>query len=112
MVLEAISKTRLSCLTAVSSHLETIKARGRRPSAFIRFSVSGNFGQTLALVFDILHKVSKSLSTGCSKNSPPGEYELMGNQSYTIDIVGLTAEMFLQSELTVIPIFYTILFDV
>ena len=86
--------------------------KSTRPKGFIRFSVCGNSGQTLALVFDILHEVSKSLSIGCSKNSPPGEHKLTGNQSYTINIVGLTIEMFLQSELTVIPIFYAILFDV
>ena len=55
IVLEAISKTRASCLTGVSRHLETIKALGLRPRAFICFSVSGYPGQTLALVFDLLH---------------------------------------------------------
>ena len=34
----------------------TIKALGLRPHAFICFSVSGNPGQTLALMFDILHE--------------------------------------------------------
>ena len=53
IVLEAISKTRASCLTGVSRHLETIKALGLRPRAFIGFSVSRNSGQTLALVFGI-----------------------------------------------------------
>lgn len=56
IVLEVISKTRASCLTGVSRHLETIKALGLRPRAFIRFSMSGNPGQTLALVFDFLHE--------------------------------------------------------
>ena len=58
IVLEAISKTRASCLTGVSRHLETIKALGLRPRAFICFSVSGNPGQTLALVFDLLLPIS------------------------------------------------------
>ena len=57
IVLEAISKTRASCLTGVSRHLETIKALGLRPRAFICFSVSGNPGQTLALVFDLLLQI-------------------------------------------------------
>ena len=56
IVLEAISKTCGSCLTEISRHLETIKAQGGRPSAFICFSVSGHPSQTLALVFDILPK--------------------------------------------------------
>ena len=34
--------------------LETIKALGLRPHAFICFSVSGYRGQALALVFDLL----------------------------------------------------------
>ena len=34
--------------------LETIKALGLRPHAFICFSVSGYPGQALALVFDLL----------------------------------------------------------
>ena len=54
IVLEAISKTCASCLTAVSRHLETIKALG----CFICFSVSGYPGQTLELVFDLLHETS------------------------------------------------------
>ena len=40
-----MKKTRALCLTGVSRHLETVT---------ICFSVSGNPGQTLALVFDIL----------------------------------------------------------
>ena len=39
---------------AINLCLETIKARGRRPSAFICFSVFGTPDETLALVFDIL----------------------------------------------------------
>ena len=38
-----------------SKHLETIKALGLRPRAFICFSVFGTPDETLALVFDILH---------------------------------------------------------
>ena len=41
-------------MTRVSRHLEAIKALGLWPHAFICFSVSGNPGQTLALVFDTL----------------------------------------------------------
>ena len=41
-------------LFRLRSHLETIKALGLRPRAFICFSVSGYPGQTLALVFDLL----------------------------------------------------------
>ena len=40
-------------------HLETIKPRGRRPSAFIYFSVFGTPDETLALVFDILHEFTQ-----------------------------------------------------
>ena len=39
-----------------SKLLETIKALGLRPRAFITFSVFGTPDETLALVFDILHK--------------------------------------------------------
>ena len=42
-------------------HLETIKALGLRPRAFICFSVSGTPDETLALVFDILLKRLKSM---------------------------------------------------
>ena len=51
-----MSKTRASCFIRGSKHLETIKARGRRPSAFICFSVFGTPDETLALVFDILNE--------------------------------------------------------
>ena len=54
--LEAISKTRASCLIRGSKHLETIKALGLRPRAFIIFSVFGTPDETLALVFDILRQ--------------------------------------------------------
>ena len=46
IVLEAILKARASCLTGVSRQLETIKALGLRPLAFICFSVTGYPGQT------------------------------------------------------------------
>ena len=49
-----MSKTRASCFIRGSKHLETIKALGLRPRAFICFSVFGTPDQTLALVFDIL----------------------------------------------------------
>ena len=51
-----ISKTRASCFIWGSKHLETIKALGLRPRAFITFSVFGAPDETLALVFDILHQ--------------------------------------------------------
>ena len=51
-----MSKTRASCFIRGSKHLETIKALGLRPRAFICFSVFGTPDETLALVFDILHK--------------------------------------------------------
>ena len=54
LVWEAISKTRASCFIRGSKHLETIKALGLRPRAFICFSVFGTPDETLALVFDIL----------------------------------------------------------
>ena len=65
IVLEAISKTRTSCLTGVSRHLgtmmdEIMKALRLRPRTFICFLVSWNPGQTLAPVFDILHQTSRS----------------------------------------------------
>ena len=49
-----MSKTRASCFIRGSKHLETIKALGLRPRAFICFSVFGTPDETLALVFDIL----------------------------------------------------------
>ena len=61
IVLEAISKTRASCLTGVSRHLETIKALSLRPRTFICFSVSGYPVQTLALIFDLLHQLFHSI---------------------------------------------------
>ena len=54
LVWEAISKTRASCFIRGSKHLETIKALGLRPRAFICFSVFGTPDETLALVFDII----------------------------------------------------------
>ena len=51
-----MSKTRASCFIRSSRHLETIKAVGLRPRAFICFSVSGIPDKTLALVFDILRR--------------------------------------------------------
>ena len=50
-----MSRTRASCFIRGSRDLETIKALGLRPRAFICFSVSGTPDETLALVFDILH---------------------------------------------------------
>ena len=40
-------------------HSKTIKARGRRPSAFISFLAFGNPDETLALVFEILRQISQ-----------------------------------------------------
>ena len=54
MLWEAVSKTRVSGFIRVSNHLETIKALGLRPRAFICFSVFGTPDETLALVGDIL----------------------------------------------------------
>ena len=51
-----MSKTRASCFIRGSKHLETIKALGLWPRAFICFSVFGTPDETLALVFDILLK--------------------------------------------------------
>ena len=48
-----MSKTRASCFIRGSNQLETIKALGLRPRAFICFSVFGTPDETLALVFDI-----------------------------------------------------------
>ena len=45
-----MSKTRASCFIRGSRHLETIKALGLRPRAFISFSVFGTPDETLALV--------------------------------------------------------------
>ena len=53
---EVMSKTRASCFITGSKHLETIKALGLRPRAFICFSVFGTPDETLALVFDILNE--------------------------------------------------------
>ena len=51
---EVTSTTRASCFIRVSKRLETIKALGLRPRAFISFSVFGYLDETLALVVDIL----------------------------------------------------------
>ena len=55
--LEARSKTRASCLSGVSRHLETVEALGLRPRTLTCFSVSGHPAQNLTLGFDILHEV-------------------------------------------------------
>ena len=49
-----MSKTRASDFIRGSKHLETRKALGLRPRAFICFSVFGTPDETLALVDDIL----------------------------------------------------------
>ena len=51
-----MSKPRASCFIRGFKHLETIKALGLRPCAFICFSVFGAPDETLFLVFDILLK--------------------------------------------------------
>ena len=56
--LSNVSKTRASGFIRGSKHQETIKARGRRPSAFICFSVFGTPDETLALVFIYYSKLS------------------------------------------------------
>ena len=45
-----MSKTRDSCFITVQDISKQIKARGRRPSAFICFSVSGTRDEALILV--------------------------------------------------------------
>ena len=63
---KVISKTRASCFVRGSKHLETIKAHGLPPHAFICFSLFGTHDETFAFVFDILlygvWKSSKTLS--------------------------------------------------
>ena len=54
-----MSKTCALCFIRGSRHLETIKALGLRPCAFICFSVSGTPDETLTLVFDILREISR-----------------------------------------------------
>ena len=49
-----MSKTRASCFIGVSKHLETIKALGLRPRAFICFSVFWYPDETFALVLEIV----------------------------------------------------------
>ena len=56
LVWQAISKTRASGFIRRSKHLETIRALGLPPRAFICFSVFGTPDKTLALVVDILHQ--------------------------------------------------------
>ena len=51
-----MSKTHALCFIRGSKHLETIKALGLRPYAFICFSVFETPDETLALLFDILHE--------------------------------------------------------
>ena len=53
-----MSKTHALCFIRGPRDLETIKALGLRPRAFICFSVSGTPDETLALVFDILPQIS------------------------------------------------------
>ena len=53
-------KTRASCFIRGSKHLETIKALGLWPRAFICLSVFGTPDETLALVFDILRKTLRN----------------------------------------------------
>ena len=48
-----------SCFIGVSKRLETIKALGLRPRAFICFSVFGYPDETLALVLEIVHNKEK-----------------------------------------------------
>ena len=56
---EASSKTRALFFIRGSKHLETIKALRLRRRAFICFSVFGTPDEKLALVFDLLRKISK-----------------------------------------------------
>ena len=58
-----MSKTHALCFIRGSRDLETIKALGLRPRAFICFSVSGTPDETLALVMDILFQVHESHGT-------------------------------------------------
>ena len=61
---EKLFPTRASCFIGVSKHLETIKALGLRPRAFICFSVFGYPDETLALVLEIVLNNSSSLNKG------------------------------------------------
>ena len=49
-----MSKTRASCFIKVPDTSKQMKARGRRPRAFIYFEVSGARDEALAFAFDIL----------------------------------------------------------
>ena len=49
-----MSKTSASVSSGVPNTEKQMKARGRRPSAFICFEVFGTRDEALALVFDIL----------------------------------------------------------
>ena len=53
-------KNECECLIRGSKHLETIKALGLRPRAFISFSVFGTPDEILAPVFDILRQAFKA----------------------------------------------------
>ena len=56
-----MSKTRASCFTTASKHLELqMKVLDLRPRAFICFSVFGTRDEVFALVFDILHETDVS----------------------------------------------------
>ena len=65
-----MSKTRASCFIRGSKHLETIKTLGLRPRAFICFSVFGTPDETIALVFDILHKAQPASLLSDLKSIP------------------------------------------
>ena len=60
LVWEAISKTRASCFIRGSKHLETIKALGLRPRAFICFSVSLMKHSHSFLIYYIINRAFES----------------------------------------------------
>ena len=68
-----MSKTRASCFIRGSRHLETIKALGLRPRAFICFSVSGTPDETLAPVFDTLLQPLVTKLPSYIKNTTHGQ---------------------------------------
>ena len=56
-----MSKTRASALSRVPNTEKQMKARGRRPSAFICFSVFGTRHKALALVFDMSSQMKQEI---------------------------------------------------
>ena len=74
-----MSKTRASCFIRGSKHLETIKALGLRPRAFICFSVFGTPDETLALVFDMTSQ--SRLKIQCNKACKNSRLKIQCNKA-------------------------------